>query len=180
LDNDETVLRSSGSQSQPGERVVTIRLEDGICFSYGGVSLPLRIGRGADCNICIPSGHISRHHCELFVQNGRVCLKDTSSNGTTVNGREVHDESALLEDRTTIFLAGEVKIAITVREGAIETISHDLESPDAGDESDSGSASERRGEDRLSLERRSSISVVDFERREEVRRHGPRRVVQRH
>lgn len=44
------------------------------------------IGRQTDCNIRIPDGGISRHHCELSVGEGSVTLRDLgSSNGTYVN-----------------------------------------------------------------------------------------------
>lgn len=57
--------------------------------------IPLRkpvqiIGRQTDCQIRIPSGAISRHHCEVHVDGPRVSVRDLgSSNGTFVNKRRV-------------------------------------------------------------------------------------------
>ncbi|GJQ28450.1 MAG: hypothetical protein HBSAPP03_03340 [Phycisphaerae bacterium] len=57
--------------------------------------IPLRrpvqvIGRQTDCQIRIPSGAISRHHCEVHVDGGQVSVRDLgSSNGTFVNKRRV-------------------------------------------------------------------------------------------
>ena len=108
-DDQKTVIGSLQTQKQ---RVATIELDGGISFSVNEGSLPLLIGRGSDCDICIPVSHVSRHHCELFLANGELCLKDLSSNGTLIGGRNVHNESVLLEDRTNVFFAGETKIAI--------------------------------------------------------------------
>lgn len=58
--------------------------------------VPLRravqvIGRQTDCQIRIPTGDISRHHCELTLSpEGKLTIRDLgSSNGTYVNKRRV-------------------------------------------------------------------------------------------
>jgi pSer/pThr/pTyr-binding forkhead associated (FHA) protein len=57
--------------------------------------IPLRrpvqvIGRQTDCQIRIPTGEISRHHCEVSLGEGKVSVRDLgSSNGTFVNRRRV-------------------------------------------------------------------------------------------
>lgn len=48
------------------------------------------VGRSTDCTIRIPSGKISRHHCEISVADGKFGVRDLgSSNGTYVNRRRV-------------------------------------------------------------------------------------------
>ncbi|CAG0974699.1 ABC transporter ATP-binding/permease protein [Phycisphaerales bacterium] len=48
------------------------------------------IGRQTDCQIRIPSGSVSRHHCEIAVTDGGLSVRDLgSSNGTFVNKRRV-------------------------------------------------------------------------------------------
>lgn len=48
------------------------------------------IGRQTDCQIRIPSGNISRHHCEVMLSDGKLSVRDLgSSNGTYVNRRRV-------------------------------------------------------------------------------------------
>ncbi len=48
------------------------------------------MGRLDDCQIRIPSGKISRHHCELVFDNGTFTIQDLgSSNGTYVNRAKV-------------------------------------------------------------------------------------------
>lgn len=57
--------------------------------------VPLRrpvqvVGRQTDCQIRIPSGDVSRHHCEIAVGGESVSVRDLgSSNGTFVNKRRV-------------------------------------------------------------------------------------------
>jgi len=57
--------------------------------------IPLRkpvqlIGRQTDCQIRIPSGQVSRHHCELTISGEKIAVRDLgSSNGTYVNKRRV-------------------------------------------------------------------------------------------
>jgi hypothetical protein len=56
-------------------------------------SLPVRIGRDLDCALRLDDDHgVSRHHAELYRQNGQLRIKDlNSTHGTFVNGRQVQD-----------------------------------------------------------------------------------------
>ncbi len=48
------------------------------------------IGRSRDCDICIPSAHVSRRHCLLILEEGRVMVEDLSSaNGTFLNNEPI-------------------------------------------------------------------------------------------
>jgi pSer/pThr/pTyr-binding forkhead associated (FHA) protein len=48
------------------------------------------LGRATDCSLRIPSGKVSRHHCEIALSDGKVAVRDLgSSNGTYVNRRRV-------------------------------------------------------------------------------------------
>ncbi len=50
----------------------------------------MSIGRKSDCTVRIPSPMVSRQHCELVQEEGRILVKDLgSSNGTFVNGARV-------------------------------------------------------------------------------------------
>ena len=45
------------------------------------------IGREPGCNICIPSGQLSRRHVQLIVTGGKIIMQDmNSTNGSFVNG----------------------------------------------------------------------------------------------
>src|SRR3954464_13147985 len=54
------------------------------------------IGRHDDCLIRIRSSQVSRRHCELHLDNGKLLVRDLgSSNGTFVNGKRVLGQQAL-------------------------------------------------------------------------------------
>jgi len=49
-------------------------------------SLPVTIGRGDDCKVRVPLASVSRHHCELLIDDDELMVRDLkSSNGTFVN-----------------------------------------------------------------------------------------------
>jgi len=51
------------------------------------------IGRQTDCQIRIPTSAVSRHHCELTVNESRVLLRDLgSSNGSYVNRKRISQQ----------------------------------------------------------------------------------------
>lgn len=57
---------------------------------------PQRIGRGDDCDTCLPGETISWHHAELRAIGGVLHVRDLGSrNGTRVNGRTVVEMSTL-------------------------------------------------------------------------------------
>lgn len=55
----------------------------------------LRIGRGEDCDLCIPHGSISRRHAELRAtpEGGWRLVDLDSKNGTFVNGARIGEET---------------------------------------------------------------------------------------
>ena len=54
------------------------------------------IGRAEDCHLRPRSDLVSRHHCALVVEDGRVSIRDFGSkNGTLVNGQRVQSEQEL-------------------------------------------------------------------------------------
>jgi predicted component of type VI protein secretion system len=142
-------------------RVGTVELENGFIIGVLESSLPLLIGRGADCDICIPTSHVSRHHCELFLQNGALCLRDVSTNGTMVGAHYIQQEAVSLKRKTTVCFAGETTITVRV---AGSNIAHD---------EPGRSATDRRQGERRHGERRQKIGSVVTERRMANRRKGP-------
>ena len=66
-----------------------------------GQSIPIAgskffIGRAEDCHLRPRSDLVSRHHCALVVEEGRVSIRDFGSkNGTLVNGERVQSEQEL-------------------------------------------------------------------------------------
>jgi len=58
------------------------------------LQLPVTIGRGRDAKIKLVHGQISRLHCELYEDNGKLKARDLGSlNGTFVDGERVSDET---------------------------------------------------------------------------------------
>lgn len=50
------------------------------------------VGRRRACHICIPAADVSREHCALVYENGKLIVRDlASSNGTWVNGQQVKE-----------------------------------------------------------------------------------------
>lgn len=50
----------------------------------------LLIGRSSGCQLVLADDTVSRHHAELYVEEGRWLLRDLgSSNGTWLNGRRI-------------------------------------------------------------------------------------------
>jgi pSer/pThr/pTyr-binding forkhead associated (FHA) protein len=63
----------------------------------GSLVIPLArpltlIGRNADCDIHLVSSRVSRRHCCLAMDSGRVVVRDLgSTNGTWIDGRRVEE-----------------------------------------------------------------------------------------
>jgi pSer/pThr/pTyr-binding forkhead associated (FHA) protein len=54
------------------------------------------VGRNAECQLRIGSTQVSRRHCELTLENGRLSVQDLgSSNGTFVNGKKLEAPAVL-------------------------------------------------------------------------------------
>ncbi|WP_133512516.1 FHA domain-containing protein [Candidatus Thiosymbion oneisti] len=90
-DDDRTRIVSQGTHSRSDAPSLEIRypgLDDRL--SYGRYTHAFTIGRGEDCAIRLLAPGVSRHHVELFPQDGSWWARDLeSSNGTLVNGRPI-------------------------------------------------------------------------------------------
>lgn len=75
--------------------------------------IPLRpgelvVGRGAGCDVALPDPErrLSRAHLVLRVDGGAIEVEDRSTAGTRVQGRVLHNESALLEPGAMVEVPG--------------------------------------------------------------------------
>lgn len=85
------------------------------------------IGRDPDCNLRPASESVSRYHCEILVQGGRVTVRDLGSmNGTVVNGRRLEDQAATLRDGDRLEVG---PLAFTVRIEAPAGVAGTAQSP---------------------------------------------------
>ena len=61
------------------------------------------IGRGENCDLRVPLLSVSRRHCELLLEGGRLLVKDMgSSNGTYVNNKRVSTSAVTAGDRLVV------------------------------------------------------------------------------
>ena len=160
--NDKTVVRPAKTMKK---LTAKIELDNGICFSINEGNLPLLIGRGHNCDIRVPLSSVSRQHCQLYLKNDVLFLKDTSTNGTIVGNKRLRGESVSIVAPTTIIFAGDTTIKITP--SAVGEVIRDKRFNLNG-----------REKDRRQIERRTNTCVVKFERRtDETRRTTQRREV---
>lgn len=63
-----------------------------------------RIGRGAHCDISIPSSGISKEHAQIEIQSGKMMITDLQSrNGTLVNGVRVQSQQIRAGDKVALY-----------------------------------------------------------------------------
>jgi predicted component of type VI protein secretion system len=146
---DETSIELSRSSNR---QVAKIEMGYGVSFTINESNLPLSIGRDPDCDICIPVTRVSRRHCELFLDNFQLCLRDTSTNGTLVGRRRLRGESMIIRRTTRILLADSQMVTVSPF-ASVDKVKRDRTS-------DSGHSIDRR----QSIRRINNV-VVDFERR---------------
>ncbi len=86
-----------------GQATLLVRTGQGDPVRFE-LSAPLiGIGRDHDNDVIVDDPGISRHHCQLKLQQGLYALTDLgSSNGTTVNGRRVSEVALRDGDRIAI------------------------------------------------------------------------------
>lgn len=61
------------------------------------------IGRGQDCDLRIPLPSVSRHHCQIVIEDGTAWVRDADSrNGTFVNDVRVREAPLDPDDRLGI------------------------------------------------------------------------------
>lgn len=66
--------------------------KDGTTSSFELPSTVTFIGRRQDCDFCIPLMVVSRRHCEISQDFGKVNVRDLRSrNGTLVNGQPIEE-----------------------------------------------------------------------------------------
>ncbi len=80
---------------------------------------PCVLGRHPECDYQVNLPFISRHHCSLFLHEGRVWVQDLNSrNRTSVNGREAL-RSQQLHDGDQLHL-GSLALHVAVAQPAAE------------------------------------------------------------
>ncbi len=87
-----TVARSLGkgraTSSFPASRLC-VSFIGGLCADRTGLFLAkpvTSVGRDEDCDIVLDGATVSRRHCEIIQRGGSFVLRDSSRNGTFING----------------------------------------------------------------------------------------------
>jgi len=63
----------------------------------------LTVGRAEDSDLIIASTRVSRHHCEIVNEEGKLTIRDKGSgNGTFVNGAKIEEETLKPGDEVRI------------------------------------------------------------------------------
>jgi pSer/pThr/pTyr-binding forkhead associated (FHA) protein len=86
--------------------------KDGTTSSFALPSTVTFIGRRQDCDFCIPLKVVSRRHCEINMDFGKITVRDLKSrNGTLVNGQPIEETQVKAGD---VLKIGPVKFVIQV------------------------------------------------------------------
>lgn len=73
--------------------------KNGTTSSFPLPSTVTFIGRRQDCDFCIPLMVVSRKHCEINLDQGKVTVRDLQSrNGTLINGERIEDRDVQAGD----------------------------------------------------------------------------------
>lgn len=70
----------------------------------------ITIGRGNTCDIVINEPIISRLHAEVVYNDGRYTFRDSSANGTTINGNHVINAEVPINSNSSILLANSIPL----------------------------------------------------------------------
>ena len=86
--------------------------KDGTNSSFQLPSTVTFIGRRQDCDFCIPLMIVSRRHCEISMDFGKITVRDLKSrNGTLVNGDPIEEAQLKAGD---VLQIGPVKFIVQV------------------------------------------------------------------
>jgi hypothetical protein len=104
----ETRVVAAGGQPLGQVVGVVVAVEGELEGTVGPVvSGSNRLGRHPECEICLPSEWISRHHARIEYQHGRFMIEASSDKPTAVNsdpidGCELHDGDYIKVGKTTL------------------------------------------------------------------------------
>ena len=116
-------------------------------FQIGPDDPPVTIGRRSSNRIVVNDPRVSRDHAEFWLQNGRMMMRDNSSNGSLVvgegnSGRRVHRDTMALTGRGVVYLGDENAPMLTYDSGQ-EADTIQILSPGGDDEAGRADLQER-------------------------------------
>jgi serine/threonine protein kinase len=87
---------------------------------------PFWIGRIEPCNFLVEEAKVSSKHCCFLRKGEQLAVKDYSSNGTRLNGRKIHKESALLKYADTLQIGDTYFQVIDSDRSSLQTMNIDM------------------------------------------------------
>ena len=91
---------------------LVLMTKDGAQKEFHLPSAVTIIGRRQDCDLCIPLMNVSRRHCEINQDEGKLKVRDLGSkNGTFVNGTKVDQTEVSQGDQISI---GPIEFVLTM------------------------------------------------------------------
>jgi pSer/pThr/pTyr-binding forkhead associated (FHA) protein len=99
------------AEAAPAENEIIIYVHDEKASTHT-ITATTHIGRDpSQTEIAIPELIVSKLHCTLYLKNNEVFIKDNdSTNGTFVNGKEIHNQKLEDNDLITLGRKGTVRI----------------------------------------------------------------------
>lgn len=84
-------------------KVVLVMFKDGERRDFPLTDARTVIGRRSECSLRIPTGDVSRRHCEVDVIGDEIVVRDLgSANGTYVNGKRIAESEIKAGDHLAV------------------------------------------------------------------------------
>jgi len=162
------IIRGAGVKKV---KLATVGSEAKACYIV--LQLPAVIGRGRGSDLTLPHPLVSRHHCELVEQDGRVYVRDLGSlNGTYVADRRITEAEVPDGELLTV---GTVTLRVSCESpndrppaGSFEQSRLCARAPAADANSDCGKASETSGFPSKHSQRTKPVEMIDRETHAQV------------
>lgn len=105
----DELTRIVGNTSARGaESSLTLRFNDNLLKLSPQTLTSVKLGRGSNCDLIIPSPQASREHCSIDYDRGKFVFTDHSANGSYV----YHNQTELFFHQERVPLLGEGKISL--------------------------------------------------------------------
>lgn len=156
-------MGSAKHQDRQGASAAIARttLENRISFTFSEADLPITVGRDSGCTVHLPYAHVSRRHCEITRSEGQLTIRDTSTNGTEIEGMLIRGGEVPVRGTMTLSFAGQTSFKLTA---------FAVEAPASPPQEGRG----RRLDERRNGDRRRKVIEVNFDRRRSARRREDR------
>ena len=105
---DELTRIVGHNSASPSENTMTLNYEGKILKLSSAALSNAKLGRGANCDLVIPSPQASREHCSIEHNRGKFIFTDHSANGSYI----LHNQTELFFHQERIPLIGSGRISL--------------------------------------------------------------------